>query len=89
MKMLAEKTDFVVARRQYLIGWPDSVLEPKAPAPSAEDIIDGCEQLIARAHDHGMRIIGATRTTFQVAFKGTPLEGCYNADKGGEASDRQ
>jgi hypothetical protein len=36
-----------------------------------------------------MRIIGARRTTFQVAFKGTPLEGCYNADKGGEAGDRQ
>jgi hypothetical protein len=36
-----------------------------------------------------MRIIGATRTPFQVAFKGTPLEGSYNADKVGEAGDRQ
>ena len=60
------------------IGWPDSVLEPLAPAPSAEDIIDGYEQLIARAHDHGLRIIGATLTPFGVAFKGTPLEGYYN-----------
>ena len=63
------------------IGWPDSVLEPLAPAPSAEDIIDGYEQLIARAHDHGLRIIGATLTPFGVAFKGTPLEGYYNEDK--------
>jgi len=28
-----------------------------------------------------MRIIGATLTPFEVAFKGTPLEGYYNADK--------
>ena len=63
------------------IGWPDSVLDPRAPAPSAEDIIDGYEQLIARAHDHGLRIIGATLTPFGVAFKGTPLEGYYNEDK--------
>jgi lysophospholipase L1-like esterase len=63
------------------IGWPDSVLEPNAPAPSAEDIIDGYEQLIARAHDHGMRIIGARLTPFEVAFKGTPLEGYYSEEK--------
>ena len=62
------------------IGWPDSALE-RAPAPSAEDVIDGYEQLIARAHDHGMRIIGATLTPFEVAFKGTPLEGYYSAEK--------
>jgi len=62
------------------IGWPDSVLET-APAPSAEDIIDGYEQLIARAHDHGLRIIGATLTPFEVAFKGTPLEGYFSPDK--------
>ncbi|HEY5769769.1 MAG TPA: SGNH/GDSL hydrolase family protein [Terrimicrobium sp.] len=63
------------------IGWPDSVLEKDGAAPSAEEIIDGYEQLIARAHDHGMRIIGATLTPFAVAFKGTPLEGYYSADK--------
>ncbi len=63
------------------IGWPDSVLDPKAAAPSAEDIISGYKQLIARAHDHGLRIIGATLTPFAVAFKGTPLEGYYNDEK--------
>ena len=63
------------------IGWPDSVLDTARAAPSADDIIAGYEQLIARAHDHGMRIIGATLTPFEVAFKGTPLEGYYNAEK--------
>jgi lysophospholipase L1-like esterase len=63
------------------IGWPDSVLDPKAAAPSTEDIISGYKQLIARAHDHGLRIIGATLTPFAVAFKGTPLEGYYNDEK--------
>lgn len=62
------------------IGWPDSVLD-SAPAPSAEAIIDGYEQLIARAHAHDIRIIGATLTPFAVAFKGTPLEGYYSEEK--------
>lgn len=62
------------------IGWPDSPLDT-APAPSAEDVIAGYKQLIARAHDNDIRIIGATLTPFAVAFKGTPLEGYYNEDK--------
>jgi lysophospholipase L1-like esterase len=63
------------------IGWPDSILEPNAPAPSADDIIAGYQQLIARAHLHGMRIIGATLTPFEDTFKGSPLSGYYNAEK--------
>lgn len=63
------------------IGWPDSILEPIAPAPSADDVISGYKQLIARAHLHKMRIIGATLTPFEETFKGSPLEGYYNADK--------
>ena len=63
------------------IGWPDSILEPNAPAPSAEDVIAGYKQLIARAHLHKMRILGATLTPFADTFKGSPLEGYYNADK--------
>jgi lysophospholipase L1-like esterase len=63
------------------IGWPDCILAPHEPAPSAEDIIDGYKQLIARAHLHGMRIIGATLTPFEDTFKGTPIEGYYNTDK--------
>ena len=41
------------------IGWPDSILAPHEAAPSVDAIIDGYKQLIARAHFHGMRIIGA------------------------------
>ena len=63
------------------IGWPDSILEPHAPAPSPEDIIAGYQQLIARAHMHNMRIIGATLTPFEDTFKGSPLAGYYNAAK--------
>jgi lysophospholipase L1-like esterase len=63
------------------IGWPNTILAPHEIAPSADDIIDGYKQLIARAHLHGMRIIGATLTPFEDTFKGKPLEGYYNADK--------
>jgi hypothetical protein len=44
-------------------------------------LIRGYKQLIARAHLHGMRIIGATLTPFEDTFKGTVIEGYYNADK--------
>jgi lysophospholipase L1-like esterase len=63
------------------IGWPDSLLAPNEAGPSADDIIAGYKQLIARAHLHGIRIIGATLTPFEDTFKGGPLEGYYNTDK--------
>jgi lysophospholipase L1-like esterase len=63
------------------IGWPGCILAPHELAPSADDIIDGYKQLIARAHIHGMRIIGATLTPFEDTFKGTAIEGYYNTDK--------
>jgi lysophospholipase L1-like esterase len=64
------------------IGWPGTLLVPEGePAPSAEDVIDGYEQLIARAHAHGMRIIGATLTPFEETFAGQPLYGYYSEEK--------
>ncbi len=64
------------------IGWPDTILVPKGePAPSAEDIIAGYQQLIARAHEHGMTIVGATLTPFEDTFHGFPLYGYYNEEK--------
>ena len=51
------------------------------PAPTAEDIIAGYEQLIDRAHAHGMKVIGATLTPFEDTFAGGPLEGYYNEEK--------
>jgi lysophospholipase L1-like esterase len=63
------------------VGWPGCGLAQHDPEPSAEAIIDGYKQLIARAHAHGMRIIGATLTPFGDAFAGTPFEGYYTPEK--------
>ena len=61
------------------IGWPDTILVPKGePAPSAQDVIAGYEQLIDRAHERGLRILGATLTPFEDTFHGTPLYGYYD-----------
>ena len=63
------------------VGWPGCGLAQHDPEPTAEAIIEGYKQLIARAHAHGMRIIGATLTPFGDAFAGTPFEGYYTPDK--------
>ena len=64
------------------IGWPGTILVPKGEAaPSADDVIFGYRQLIARAHEHGMRIVGATLTPFEDTFHGSPLYGYYDEDK--------
>jgi lysophospholipase L1-like esterase len=64
------------------IGWPGTILVPKGEeAPSPDDIIFGYQQLIARAHTHGMRIIGATLTPFEDTFHGNPLYGYYDEVK--------
>jgi lysophospholipase L1-like esterase len=63
------------------IGWPGSGLAAHDPEPTAEAIIEGYKQLIARAHAHGLRIIGATLTPFGDSFAGTPFEGYYTPEK--------
>jgi lysophospholipase L1-like esterase len=64
------------------IGWPDTLLVPKGePAPSAQDVIAGYQQLIARAHANNMRIIAATLTPFEDTFRGGPLYGYYSDAK--------
>ncbi len=63
------------------VGWPGTGLAIHDPEPTAEAIIEGYKQLIARAHDHGMKIIGATLTPFGNSFAGTPFEGYYTPDK--------
>jgi lysophospholipase L1-like esterase len=63
------------------IGWPGCALAPRDAEPTAEQIIVGYKQLIARAHAHGLRIVGVTLTPFEDAFKGTPFEGYYSPDK--------
>jgi lysophospholipase L1-like esterase len=64
------------------IGWPDTILVPAGePAPTAADVIAGYKQLIARAHEHHLRILGATLTPFEDTFHGTPLFGYYTPAK--------
>ncbi len=64
------------------IGWPDTILVPQGePAPSADDIIAGYKQLITRAHEHGLTILGATLTPFEDTFHGKPLYGYYSEEK--------
>jgi lysophospholipase L1-like esterase len=63
------------------IGWPGTLLAPGEPAPTAEAIIAGYEQLIDRAHAHGLTIVGATLTPFEDSFAGGPLFGFNDPDK--------
>jgi len=63
------------------VGWPGCGLAPHDAEPTADDIIAGYRQLIARAHADGMRIVGATLTPFGDAFKGSPFDGYYSDDK--------
>ena len=63
------------------IGWPGSVLAPADKIPTADEVIAGHQQIIARAHLHHLRIMGATLTPFEDTFHGTPMFGYYSEDK--------
>lgn len=64
------------------IGWPGTLLVPQGEAaPTAEEVIAGYEQLIARAHAGGLKIVGATLTPFADTFEGLPLYGYYDEAK--------
>jgi lysophospholipase L1-like esterase len=63
------------------IGWPEMLLSPDDKVPTADEIIAGYQQLIARAHLHNLRIFGATLTPFEDTFHGTPLFGYYSPEK--------
>jgi lysophospholipase L1-like esterase len=63
------------------IGWPGCALAPNDKEPTAEAIIAGYQQLVTRAHLHGLRIIGVTLTPFGDSFQGTPFEGYYSEEK--------
>ena len=57
------------------IGQPTS-LSPPSEAVTADDLIAGYRQLIARAHERGLRIFGATLTPFQ----DTTIPGYYSEE---------
>ena len=56
------------------IGQPGSIA-PASEAVTVQDLIFGHRQLIARAHERGLRIYGATLTPFE----GTTIAGYYTA----------
>tara|TARA_R110001583_G_scaffold126966_2_gene278549 strand:+ start:5633 stop:6883 length:1251 start_codon:yes stop_codon:yes gene_type:complete len=63
------------------IGWPGSEHAPQLPQVQARDLINAYQQLIAQAHVHGVRIIGATLTPFKGALDETPVHHYYTEDK--------
>lgn len=63
------------------IAWPGSSFEPTREAMSAERLIAGYRQLIARARTRSLRIVGATLTPFEGALEGSPIHGYYHRDK--------
>ncbi|MEO8120705.1 MAG: SGNH/GDSL hydrolase family protein [Rhodoferax sp.] len=63
------------------ISWPGTAFDPHGIRPSADALISGYRQLIARAHSRGVRVVGATLTPFEGALAGTPLDNYYQADK--------
>ncbi len=63
------------------ISWPGTAFDPQGIRPSADALIAGYRQLIARAHSRGVQVVGATLTPFEGALAGTPLDNYYHADK--------
>lgn len=64
------------------IGWPGAKMGPRELAPlsalpTAEALINAYRQIIARAHEHGIKVIGSPLTP----FKGTDAPGYYMDSK--------
>ena len=59
------------------IGHPGTGTIPAAEEPTVDDLISGYRQLIARAHEKGIAIFGATMTPFE----GTVFPGYYTPQK--------
>ena len=64
----------------FLIGVNDLGAFQRPAPPTADEMIAGYRQLIAQAHSHGVRIIGATLTPFEGALEGF-ADGYYTPEK--------
>ena len=62
------------------IAFPGS-LTPLKESVSAEGMISGYRQLIARAHEQGIRVIGTTNPPFESAFLANPPVTFYTPEK--------
>ena len=60
------------------IGLPGTEFAPASEAVSVGDLLAGMKQLIARSHERGMKIFGATQTPFSGA---TVIPGIFSAEK--------
>ena len=63
------------------IGWPGGPFAPGETVPTVDELTRGLRQLVAQAHSHGVRVVGATLPPFEGALQGTPLEGHYSPAK--------
>ncbi|VXC97018.1 Lipase (fragment) [Burkholderia sp. 8Y] len=63
------------------IGWPATALDPSAHLVTAEEIIDGYRQIIARTHLRGIKIMGGTLAPFRNALQGTVNQGYWTQQK--------
>lgn len=63
------------------IGWPGTAFAREQAGPSAGSLISAYRQLVALAHAHNVRIVGATLTPFEGALGGTPFDDYWHADK--------
>jgi lysophospholipase L1-like esterase len=61
--------------------FPAFPFTPASEKVSAEEIISGYRQLIARAHQKGIRIIGTTNPAFEKAFFEDPPVKFYSAER--------
>lgn len=60
------------------IGMPGTPVVPTSEALRVEDLVLGMKQLIARAHERGMKIFGATQTPYAGA---TVIPGIFSPEK--------
>lgn len=63
------------------IGWPGTAFARGQARPSADALIAAYRQLVALAHAHNVRIVGATLTPFEGALPETPLDDYWHTDK--------
>jgi lysophospholipase L1-like esterase len=63
------------------IGWPDTPLDQSGHIVSAEEIIAGYQQIIARTHLRGIKIMGGTLTPFKGALHDTVNGGYWSQRK--------
>ncbi len=63
------------------IAWPGTAFARQQAQPNFDALIAGYQQLVALAHAHNVRVVGATLTPFEGALSGTPLGDYYDPEK--------